>query len=63
VHIANEKFQIPNFTEIRPVVVTLFHVDRRTDDVTRVIVAFAKFLPTIPKRINFVEILALATVQ
>ena len=50
VHIVNEIFQIRNFTKIRPVVVALFHVDRRTGDVTRVIVAFGKFFANEPKK-------------
>jgi len=49
-NIFNEKFTIRNFTEFRPVVITLFHVDRRTDDVKSVIVAFGKLFVNEPKK-------------
>jgi xanthine dehydrogenase iron-sulfur cluster and FAD-binding subunit A len=59
VYFVNEKFQIRNFTEIRAVVIALFHVDRQTDDVTRAVVAFGKFFAKEPKKDQHLEILAM----
>jgi hypothetical protein len=41
--------------EIRPVLVALLHVDRRTDKYDEVIFALVTSLPTSKKRVNIVE--------